>query len=126
MDAELLVDETLDAGLEAVLEAVLAGGDFVVERAAGEALVGKNQRVHLGVDSEVVLHRTLGEGHFGLVGALDHAVIAEGNDAFSLVDNDATHLGRWVLGPYRHGFGDLHEIFVPLPLFVCHATIIAH
>ena len=42
MDAELFVDEALDAGLEAVLEAVLAGGDFVVERAAGEVLVGKN------------------------------------------------------------------------------------
>jgi len=42
VDAELLIDEALDAGLEAVFEAVLTSGDAVVDGAAGEIAAGKN------------------------------------------------------------------------------------
>ena len=71
VDAEFLVDEAFDAGLETVFEAVFAGGDAIINSAAGEVLMGKNQGVHLGVNGEIVFHRALGESHFGLLGTLD-------------------------------------------------------
>lgn len=117
MDTELLVNKAFDAGLQAVFEAIFAGGDSIVDSAAGQILVGKKYGVHLGVNSEVVFHRALRKGHFGLIGTLNHAVVAERNDAFVLVDNHATHFAGRVFGLCRHGLGDLHKIFIPILLF---------
>lgn len=77
MDAELFINDAFDAGLEAVFEAVFAGGDSIIYSAAGEVALSENEGVHFGVDGEVVLHWSFGESHFGFVGALEHAVITE-------------------------------------------------
>lgn len=70
MHAELSVDKTLDAGLEAVFETVITGGDAVINCAAGQVSMCVDESVHLGMNYEIILHRTLGEGHFGFVGTL--------------------------------------------------------
>ena len=41
MDAKLLIDEALDAGLQAVFETVFAGSDSVVNSTTSEVLIGK-------------------------------------------------------------------------------------
>lgn len=70
MHAELSVDKTLDAGLEAVLETVVAGGDAVIDCTAGQVPMCVDESIHLGMNYEIILHRALGEGHFGFVRTL--------------------------------------------------------
>ena len=93
MNTKFFIDEAFDAGLQAVFEAVFTGGDSIINGAASEVLIGKEKSVHLAVNSEIILHRALGKSHFGLVGALDHAVVAERDYALVMVDNDAAHFG---------------------------------
>ena len=93
MDTQLPVDKPLDAGLEAVFEAVLTGGDSVVNSATGEVAPGKNQSVHLGVDGEIILHGALGERELGLDGALWEAIISYRYHPFVLVNDGAAHFG---------------------------------
>ena len=58
-DAQFLIDKALDASLEAVFQTVFTSGDTVINSAASEVLVGKNQGIHLGVDGEIVFHWSL-------------------------------------------------------------------
>lgn len=74
------------------------------------------------MDGKIVFHWALREGHLGLVGALNHAVIAERDYAFVLVDDYTAHFGGWILGLGCHGFGDFHKIFVPILLCATHIT----
>ncbi len=59
MDAEFFIDETFDAGLQTIFETIFAGGNPVINSATGEVLMGKNERVHFGMNGEVVLHWAL-------------------------------------------------------------------
>lgn len=124
MHTKFFVNEAFDTGLQAVFEAILAGGDFVVDGTAGEVLVGEKQSVHLGVDGKIVFHGAFGERHFGFVGTLYHAVVTERNDAFVLVDDDTAHLAGGVFGFCRYGLGNVHKVLIPFCLFT-HDTIIA-
>ena len=122
MDTKLSVHETFDAGLEAVLEAILAGGDGVVEGAAGEVATSKNQGVHLGMNREVVLHGALGEGHLGFVGPLEHTIITERHDTFVDIHDDAAVFGGRVFAFPGGSFSNIHEVAVPFELFLFHNT----
>ena len=124
MHTKFFVNEAFDTGLQTVFEAIFAGGDFVVNGTASEVLVGEKQGVHLGVNSKIVFHGALRERHFGLVGTLHHAVVAERNDAFIAIDDDAAHLAGGVFGFLRYGFGDVHKVLIPFCLFT-HDIIIA-
>lgn len=77
MNAELAVDETLDAGLETVLETIVACGDSIIYSASGQVAACVDEGIHFGMNSEIVLHGTLTKSHLRFVGALDQSVIAQ-------------------------------------------------
>ena len=106
MNAKVFIDEALDAGLEAVFEAVFAGGDTIIQSTAGQILVGEKYGVHLRMGGEVILHGALGEGHFGFIGALNEAIVAKRNNAFVLIYDYTAHFAGWVLTFKRSRFGD--------------------
>ena len=59
MDAKLLVNKAGNTGLKAIFEAVFAGGNAIINGAAGEVAFCKNQSVHFGVNCKVIFHRAL-------------------------------------------------------------------
>ena len=59
MDAQIFVDEAFNTSLQAILEAVFAGGNTIVNGAAGEILVSKEDSVHFGMDGKIVFHGAL-------------------------------------------------------------------
>ena len=79
--------------------------------------------VHFGMNGKIILHRALGQGHFGLVGGLDHAVITKGNNALVVIHNHATHFARRILGLAGGHLRNPHKIFIPFVLFG-HITLI--
>ncbi len=120
MDAQFFIDEAFDAGLETIFQTVFTSRDAVVNGAAGEVLMGENQGVHFGMNREIIFHRAFAQSHFRFIGVLDHAIIAEGDDAFFRIDDHAAHFRRRVLRLRRDRFRDLHKIFVPPVLLLVH------
>lgn len=123
MNTEFFINETFNAGLKAVFETVVASGDSIINSAAGKVAASKDEGVHFRMNSKMIFHGALAEGHFGFVGILDEAIIAERNNAFVRIDYDATHLRRRV---FRFGggrFGDAHKVFVPV-LLCTHSDIV--
>ena len=114
MDAELTVNEALDAGLETVFETVITSSSLIIYSTPGEVATSINQRIHFRMNNKVILHGALAHGHLGFVSALREAIVAERNDSIICIDNCATHFGRRILGLGCRRFGDLHEIFVPI------------
>ena len=93
MDAEFFVDETFNTGLEAIFEAVFAGGYSIIYGTAGKVAFGEDESIHLGVDGEVILHGAFGESHFGFVSTLEHAIVAKRDYAFIAINDHAAHFG---------------------------------
>ena len=122
MNAKLFIYEAFDASLETVFETIFTSSDTIIECTAGQILVSKNQCIHFAVNSEIIFHRTLREGHFGLVGALKHTIVAKRYHALVLVDNDAAHFGRRVFGLACYSIGDFEEISIPIFLTATHIT----
>ena len=71
MNAKLAIDETANPRLQTILEAVLASGHLIINRTTGKVLMSKEHGIHFRMNCKIILHRALGESHFGLVGTLN-------------------------------------------------------
>lgn len=116
-DTQFTVNKTSNAGLETVFEAIFTSGVAIVNGATGEVATGEDQGVHFRVNREIIFHGALGEGHFRLVGTLNHAIIAKGDRAMVFIDDDTAVLRGGVFGATRNFVGDIHKVFVPRHLW---------
>lgn len=93
MDAELAIYEAFDTSLKAVLEAVFAGSCLIIYSTSGEVASSIDESVHLRMNDEVVFHGAFAHGHFGFIGTLREAIIAERDHALVSIYDCATHFG---------------------------------
>src|SRR5262245_25482171 len=91
-----------------------------IHRATPDRIFGEDQRIHLGVDNDIVLELT----NIEAIVISDRArktVIAAGDDFVSQSDHKCTRLCRRVLRGLGDIFGDLEPVLIPPCLTTLHS-----